>query len=269
MTATRTIKLPNGGYLNARVDGPEGAPWIVFANSVLSDLTIWNAQVANLKDRFRLLRFDQRGHGRSTVPFGQLTFDDYGADLLSVLDDCGVDRCIFVGLSMGVPTGLAAYRAGPCRFNAFVAVDGMAKSMARAAFWTERRLTAQNIGMGEIADSTALRWLPGCAESSPTVMDAKRIIQTTSVEGFSAATHALEGYDYSDVLKTFAIPFLGIAGALDGTMPKTMPEQFGMIPNRDFHEIPAAGHIPNFQNPDAFNSVLGTFLDQTTRRGTE
>ncbi len=267
VTATRTIKLPDGGHLNARVDGPEGAPWIVFANSVLSDLTSWDAQVANLKDRFRLLRFDQRGHGRSTLPAGPLTFEDYGADLLTVLDDCGVDHCIFVGLSMGVPTGLAAYRASPGRFIAFVAVDGMAKSTGRAAFWTERRETAQNIGMGEIAESTALRWLPGCQESSPTVVDAKKMIEATSVEGFSAATHALEGYDYSDAFNAFAIPFLGIAGALDGAMPKTMPEQFGPIPDSEFCEIPAAGHIPNFQNPDAFNSVLGTFLDQVTRRG--
>ncbi len=261
------LATPDGGSLHVRLDGDDDAPWLVFANSVLSDLSIWDAQVESLKDRFRLLRYDQRGHGRSSLPAGPMNFEEYGADLLTVLDSCAVDRCIFAGLSMGVPTGLAAHQVAPGRITAFVAVDGMAKSTGRAAFWAERREAAQSAGMGKIADSTAMRWLPGCVDTDPIIAAAKRMIQKTSVEGFSAATHALEGYDFLPALDSIVVPFLGIFGALDGAMPQTMPEQFGAIPGAEFAEIPDAGHIPNFQHPDAFNMVLRSFLDHVTARG--
>ncbi len=266
MNPIEDIATADGGSLHVRIEGPDDAPCVAFSNSVLSDLSIWDGQAEALKDRFRVLRYDQRGHGCSSLTTGPMNFNGYGADLLAVLDGCGIDRCIFVGLSMGVPTGLAAYRAAPDRFAAFVAVDGMAKSTGRAAFWAERRDTAQNTGMEEIAESTALRWLPGCPDADPTVEAARQMIQKTPVEGFSAATHALEGYDFSAALDAIAVPFLGIFGALDGAMPQTMPQQFGAIPDAEFAAIPAAGHIPNFQNPNAFNQVLGRFLDQVTAR---
>ncbi len=267
MIDTRDIAMPDGHALHVQIEGAEEAPCVVFSNSVLCDLSIWDAQVAGLKDRFRLLRYDQSGHGRSSLPAEPMNFEGYGADLLAVLDGCGIDRCVFVGLSMGVPTGLAAYQTAPDRFTAFVAVDGMAKSTGRAAFWAERRETVQNAGMEEIAQSTALRWLPGCTDTDAIVETAKQMIQKTPVDGFSAATHALGGYNFSAALDAISVPFLGIFGALDGAMPQIMPEQFGAIPDAEFAEIQAAGHIPNFQNPDAFNAVLGTFLDQIIRKG--
>ena len=78
MTRTLTASRPGGVTLEARIDGLIGAPWVVFSNSIMTDMRVWDAQVGALTDRFCVLRYDQRGHGASVVPDGPLCFDDYG-----------------------------------------------------------------------------------------------------------------------------------------------------------------------------------------------
>ena len=262
MTETRRIALPDGTTLKACIDGSENAPCLVFSNSVLTDLSVWDAQARALSDRYRVVRYDQRGHGASDVTEGEADFTRYGADLVALLDALGIARCTFVGLSMGVPTGLAALAAAPDRFERFVAVDGVSRSASgREAFWTERRETARDKGMGEIAESTAPRWMPGIAADAPALTRLKAMIAATPVEGFAAATHALASYDLSEQVPTLAVPFLGITGAEDGAMPDAVRSQFGAVPGAHFVDIPGAGHLPNFQSPDAFNAALSAFLN--------
>lgn len=261
---TRTVTLPDGTNLNARIEGPEEAPCILFSNSVMTDLSVWDAQAEALKDSYRVLRYDQRGHGASDVTEGEMDFTRYGADVIALLDAFGIQRCTFVGLSMGVPTGLAAYAAAPGRFERFVVVDGVSRSApGREAFWGERRDTARAEGMETIAEGTAPRWMPGAAGDAPEVARLKAMVAATPVEGFAAATHALASYDMSDVVLILACPFLGITGENDGTMPETVAKQFGGVPGAQFASIPGAGHLPNYQAPDAFNTALLAFLETT------
>ncbi|KHQ51336.1 alpha/beta fold hydrolase [Mameliella alba] len=262
MTRNLTVPLPDGGQLNARIDGPDGAPWVVFSNSVMTDLSIWDAQATALADRYQVLRYDQRGHGASSLPDGPMSFDGYGADLTALLDHCGITRCVLVGLSMGVPTCLAAAKARPDRVAAFVIVDGVSRSAAgREAFWTERRETARADGMARIAAETAPRWLPDVAADAPLAQGMSAMIAATPVEGFAAATHALASYDQSAALASLTCPVLGLAGEKDGAMPDAIRAQFGALPDIRFDTTPGAGHVPNFQCPEAFNAALAPFLD--------
>lgn len=262
MTMTQTVTLAGGGRLNLWVAGPEGAPWVVMSNSVMTDLSIWDGQARALSDRYQLLRYDQRGHGASSLPTGPMDFDDYGADLLVVLDACGIERCTFVGLSMGAPTGLAAYAVAPDRFEGFVVVDGVARSAAgREAFWSERREAARTRGMASLASGITERWLPGEPAYGTAVTALAAMVAATPVEGFAAATHALQSYDYAAVVSDLTCRFLGIFGEKDGAMPEAIRKQFGGVPGAAFAEIPGAGHVPNYQNPYAFNAALGAFLD--------
>ncbi|WP_180901664.1 alpha/beta fold hydrolase [Martelella soudanensis] len=257
---TLSVPLPDGITLHARVDGPEGAPSVVFVNSVLTDLSVWDAQTDALADRYRVLRYDQRGHGASNASEGPMDFARYGADLLAVMDAAGVDRCAVVCLSMGCPTALAALAVAPDRFAAFVAVDGVMRSApGRAAFWSERRETALRDGMEAIAAATAPRWLPGEPEDSALSIRLRAMIAGTSVKGFAAATYALSDYDQTTGI---ACPVLGIAGADDGAMPDAVAKQFGGLAGARTAIIPGAGHLPNFQSPKAFNDALLAFLDQ-------
>lgn len=263
MTHSNSLLLPDGGRLNFRIDGAEGAPWVVMSNSLLTDLSIWDAQIAPLTKRFRVLRYDQRGHGGSSLPKGPMSFADYGNDLNLLLEDQAIKRCIFVGLSMGVPTGLAALAKAPERFAAFVAVDGVAKSApGREVFWAERRETARNKGMVEIAKTTVPRWLPGATDAM--IASLQDMVTRTPVEGFVVATSALASYDHVEGLQHLNGPFLGISGAEDGAMPDAVRRQFGDLNDARFADIPRAGHLPNFQRSDAFNDVLMTFLSDNS-----
>ncbi len=264
MTAqNRTVVLAQGGHLNVSVSGTQGAPWVVLSNSVLTDLGIWDGQVGPLSERYRVLRYDQRGHGQSSVGDAPMGFDDYATDLRSILDEFEINNFTFVGLSMGVPTGLAAFSAVPERFTGFVAVDGLSVSAtSRMAFWTERRSFARSNGMMEIARDFAFRWLPGAPESDTKCADLTAMLSRTPVGGFEAATHALQQYDFRTAAAGLTCPFLGIAGELDGTMAATMASQFNMVPGAEFSVIPNVGHVPNYQDPDTFNSVLLSFLDR-------
>lgn len=270
MSRAILVPLPDGITLNAREDGPEHGPWVVLSNSVLTDLSVWDAQLAALVGGYRVLRYDQRGHGASDAPHGPMDFVRYGADLLAVMDAAGVARCTVVGLSMGCPTALAATAAAPDRFTAFVAVDGVAGSAAgREAFWTAQRETALAQGMDAIAASIVPRWLPGLSEDAPDSNRLRRMIAGTTADGFAAATHALAAYDQSAAAKALTCPVLAIAGEKDGAMPDAMTRHFGALPDAQIATIPDAGHLPNFQNPDAFNRVLMAFLEgkafQTTK----
>lgn len=261
MMSSRRVATHDGGYLYAKVQGPENAPCVVFCNSVLTDARIWDSQIEFFKSDYRVCSYDQRGHGQSSNYSGKLSFDDYGRDLIRVLDDFGVDRFHFIGLSMGVPTGLAALKIFPDRFMSFVAVDGLAKSApGREAFWTGNRKRAESGELDRVISETVSRWLQSTPPQDDQYLRLLDIMRSTSVGGFSAATFALQSYDYSSAISKIKCPFLGIAGSDDGTMPSAMRAQFSEVRNGNFFDVEAAGHVPNFEKPSEFNSRLLDFL---------
>lgn len=257
----------DGAELHCRIDGDDASlPWVVFGNSLMTDLRLWDRQAAALAGRYRVLRYDQRGHGSSTATSVPLDFDILGRDLLALLDWAKIDRCTYVGLSMGVPTGLSAYGSQPQRFARLVFVDGQAKTAATgAASWEERIELARAQGMAVLADQTMRRWLRPAAADSLLGEALAAMIVATPFDGFVQCARALQNYDYLAVVPCITCPLLAIAGALDGAMPKTMQQVFGSLPGARFVEIPNAGHIPCYEQPEAFNGQLLSFLDATAK----
>ncbi len=267
-TAPRILRVSRDGYdLHAEVIAPgtADAPWIVFSNSLVTDLTIWDAQAAALAGRFGLLRYDQAGHGKSGQPGHGVDFDSLGRDVLAVMDAAGVRTAVFVGLSMGVPTGLAAHRLAAGRFDALVLSDGQAKTApGGAAGWQERIAGAASSGMAAFAQATADRWL---TESAGPTMRARLVdmIAATSLEGFSLCATALMDYDYLSELGRIDCPTLLLAGAEDGAMPDSMATKLlPAIAGASMTVIPNAGHVPCFEQPEAFTAALSEFLDNIT-----
>lgn len=248
--------------LYCRRDGAEGeAPWVVFGNSLVTDLSIWDAQVAALGDRFRVLRYDQRGHGQSSAPDAPLDVEVLGSDLLAVLNHFEVERCTYVGLSMGVPTGLSAHAKAPARFERLVFVDGQARTAPTGAtMWAERKAFAKDHGMERVAEDTVRRWLQPPAAEGPAGDTLRAMVAATPLVGFVRGAGALQGYDYLVEVGRIRCPLLAIAGACDGAMPETMTKTFGDVPGARIVRIPEAGHVPNFERPDAFNDALLQFL---------
>lgn len=254
----------NGVSIACRIDGEDSqGPWLVFSNSLVTDLTVWDKQVAALSRRFRILRYDQRGHGKTAAPEGAVRFPDLAADVLSLLDHFGIARCTYIGLSMGAPTGLQLYAGHPGRIERFVFSDGQAATAATGAgTWRERIEFARAKGMEAVADATVERWFSPEFIASGRAEPARRMMAAISMEGYAACAGALQDYDFAAVLPTISVPTLLIAGARDGAMPTTMRRMGEAIPGAEMTEIPDAGHIPNFEQPELFNHALIGFLDR-------
>lgn len=268
--SSKTFTVARDGYdLHAQATPPDdaAAPWLVFGNSLVTDLTIWDAQAQALGGRYGILRYDQAGHGASDVPEKPVDFDVLGADLLAVMDAAGVKRGAYVGLSMGVPTGLAAHRQAADRFLALAFSDGQAKTApGGAAGWADRIETARGSGMRAFAEATVNRWLTA-ASGAQTRDRLTAMIAATPFEGFKACATALMDYDYTTELARITCPTLLVAGAQDGAMPEGMATKLHpAIAGSQMHVIENAGHVPCFEQPEAFTAVLAGFLATTFER---
>lgn len=241
--------------------GGDQAPWIIFSNSLMTDLSLWDEQVAVLRGRFNILRYDQRGHGASVVPDSPQVIPSLADDVIDLLDRCKIATCTYVGLSMGVPTGLAAYRKAPGRFERLILVDGQAsRTPVGKAAWDERIAFGRAHGMAAMADQTVRRWLRPERVALPLGERLHAMIAATPLEGFVACASALQNYDEAAVLKEIKVPTLLVAGSEDGAIPATMRAMAAAIPGAKFQEIADAGHLPNYERSLAFNEILLLFL---------
>jgi 3-oxoadipate enol-lactonase len=252
----------NGITFNYELEGPEGAPWVVFSNSLGTDLSMWDEQAAALKKSFRVLRYDQRGHGGTEATDGRYTFDLLAADVIGLLDALSIKRAHFVGISMGGMTGLALAQKHPSRVDRLAACDcGPASSPASAQQWEERIAIAQKDGMEPLVEATARRWFPPeFIESNPAVFQrACDMIRKTPVKGFIGCAGSLANYDLRPGLPGISAPTLLIVGSKDATVPGMKLINAG-VPGSKLVELEGAGHLSNLEQPAAFTRALQQFL---------
>jgi len=248
-----------------RLDGPAGAPWLVFGNSLMTDLTLWDDQVAGFGDRFRILRYDQRGHGGTSVPALPADFDQLSQDLVGLFDRFGIAQAIVAGVSMGAVTALRFGALHPGRVQALVLSDcNAATPPGGAAQWDQRIAIAAYGGMAALVGPTVDRWFTLASRDAggPAPARVRAMIRHTPFDGFVRAVAALQDFDCRADLARIACPTLLIAGAMDGTMPAGMRRMADEIAGAEFALIEAAGHLPNIERPAAFNRVLAGFLEQ-------
>lgn len=265
---TTSMVAVNGINFQCRVDGENSqAPWIVFSNSIGTEFGIWDAQVTALGNDYRILRYNQRGHGESSAPPGPYNFDMLGDDVAALLDHFEIPACTFVGLSMGAPTAFRLYSQHPARVERLVICDGQAATApGGAAQWQARVDVARSRGMGLIADETISRWFSADFVASGSADKVRQMLASTPLEGFVSCVNALQNYAFAAVLPKIAVPTLLLVGARDGKMPVAMAAMRELIGGAALVEIPDAGHIPNVEQPAAFNQALIAFLRTTSTR---
>jgi 3-oxoadipate enol-lactonase len=254
----------NGITFNYEVEGPEGAPWVAFSNSLATNLSMWDAQAAALKKSFRVLRYDHRGHGGTEATDGRYDFDLLVADVVGLFDALSIKRAHFVGISMGGMTGLALAQKHPGRVASLAACDcGPASSPASAQQWEERIAIAQKEGMEPLVEATARRWFPPeFIKSQPAVFQrACEMIRATPVKGFIGCAGALANYDLRPGLPGISAPTLLIVGTKDATVPGIKAIN-AAVSGSKLVELEGAGHLSNLEQPDAFTRALQQFLPQ-------
>lgn len=249
-----------GGRIHWEATGPADAPALLFSNSLGSDLDLWRPQLAAFGDR-RIIRYDTRGHGRSTVSTGPGTLDLLGNDAVAVLDAAGVERADFVGISLGGLTGIWLGLHAPSRVNRLVLANTGAK-IGTDETWNQRIEAVRTQGLAAIADSVLARWFtPAWSAAHPAELAAIRAtFVATPPAGYIACCEALRDADLRDRIGAIRAPVLVIAGEADLSTPPALGELVrDRVPGARLVTLPAA-HISNVEQADAFNRAVLEFL---------
>jgi 3-oxoadipate enol-lactonase len=246
------------------LEGPEGAPVIAFTGSLGTDLTMWKPQSDPLGERFRVVRYDIRGHGSSAVPPTPYSIADLGTDLIALLDRLEIERVSLCGLSIGGMTSMWAAAHAPERVDRLVLCCTSAQLGPKEA-WLERAATVRADGVGAIADAVLARWFtPGFAAGArgQAVVERMRAILTaTPAEGYAGCCEAIAEMDLRGDLPSIAAPTLVLAGKDD---PATPPEHgrliAELIPNARFEVVSNAAHLANIERAELVTAKILRFL---------
>jgi 3-oxoadipate enol-lactonase len=254
----------NGININFEIDGPDNAPWLILSNSLLTNLSMWDDQVATLARSFRILRYDQRGHGGTEATAGDYSFDLLVADIIALIDMLGIGRAHFCGLSMGGMTALFLAQRHPQRFDRIIACDcGPNSTEASAQQWKERIDVASRDGMQALVEPTIARWFPPdfVATKAPVLDKVRGMIRSTPLAGFRGCAMALSSYDLRGGLGGIDRRTLLIVGTKDATLAGIRQIKEA-VRGSALVELEGAGHISNVEQPAAFTRAVVDFLSR-------
>jgi 3-oxoadipate enol-lactonase len=244
-----------------RIDGPADRPVLVLAHSLGTDLSMWDPQAAALAGVFRVLCFEARGHGVSSVTPGPYTVERQARDALGLLDALAIPRAHFCGLSLGGMVGLwlGAYAAG--RVGKLVLANTAAR-IGTPDFRNARIDAVLRGGLAAVAPAVLDRWFTaGFRERRPEAVAAvRRALLATPAAGYAAGCAAVRDADLRDVARAVAVPTLVIAGAHDvATPPADSRWLADVIPGARYCEL-AAAHLSNIEAADQFTAAISDFL---------
>lgn len=257
------IAKVNNLKLHYRFDGPEKGEVLMFSNSLSSDLTMWDHQVPRLsKAGYRILRYDSRGHGQSSVPVGPYTMEMLTADVVALLDDLGVNRVHFCGLSLG---GMVGQMLGALHGNRLLSLTlcDTTSHTAQLAVWDERIASARRMGMKGLVDATIDRWFTKAGQErlKIAVEHTRDVILNTPIEGYCGSGLAIRDMDLREIIKNISARTLIMVGEQDPGTPVSAAESIHeRIGGSLLKVIPNAAHLVNVEQADVFNRTLLEFL---------
>ena len=257
----------NGIDINYAIEGK--GPWLTLSHSLACNLHMWDEEAKRLSRRYKVLRYDTRGHGASGAPAGAYTLDLLADDLRGLLRALGVQSTHFVGLSMGGMIGQTFALKYPGRFASLALCDTTSRYPAEAAgLWAERIKTVQTQGMEPLVAPTLARWFtePFRKARPELVEKVAAMIRTTPAAGYIGCCHAIPKIYLTARLKEIRCPAVVIVGKDDPGTPVAMAEEIHQaLPDSKLVIIPSAAHLSNLEQPDAFNQALGEFLDRAAK----
>jgi 3-oxoadipate enol-lactonase len=215
--------------LHVALDGSSKAPPLMLSNSLGADLTMWDPQLAAFSERFRVIRYDSRGHGKSDVPEGPYSMERLGRDAVAVLDHLGIQKTNWCGLSMGGMAGQWLGANAPSRIDNLI-LSNTTSYYADKSPWTNRIEFVRANGIEAIAAPSMERWFSaGFREREPTtVARATEMLIATKSEGYVACCAAVRDMDYRALLPKIKAPTLIIAGLLDAATPLETMNSFAV-----------------------------------------
>ncbi|WP_171211011.1 3-oxoadipate enol-lactonase [Ruegeria sp. HKCCA5426] len=246
--------------IHYRVDGdPNGAP-VVFANSLGTDLRLWDATLPHLPPGLRIIRYDKRGHGLSSCPSAPYSMGSLIRDAEALLDFLEIRDCVFVGLSIGglIAQGLAVKRMDQVRA---LVLSNTAAKIGTPSIWQDRMNAVRQGGIEALADATMERWFSKPFRASPDHLLWRNMMVRQPVDGYLGCCAAISGTDFYTPTSGLRLPTLGIAGSEDGsTPPDLVRETIDLIPGSRFELVRRAGHLPCVEQPVEYAALLQQFM---------
>ena len=245
------------------VEGPADAPILLLGSSIGTSTRLWAPQVTALAERFRVVRYDHRGHGRSPVPRGPYTLNDLGGDVLALLDRLGAARASLAGVSLGGMVSMWVAAHAPERVDRLALVC----TAARLApdLWAERAATVRAAGMAAIADRVIDRWVPDdFARHHPdTMAELRAMFLATPAEGYAGCCDAIRVMDLEPDLGRIGAPTLVVACLNDeATPPEHAKRIVSSIAGARLALVAGPAHLPNVSHPDVVSRLMLDFLEE-------
>jgi 3-oxoadipate enol-lactonase len=251
----------NGARIHYQFDGPESAPVVLLSNSLGTNLHMWDSQIPVLAEKFRVLRYDSRGHGQSQATPGPYSIEGLGKDAIGLLVALHIDTVFFCGLSLG---GVIAQWVGvnaADRVNAIVISNSAAK-IGNDEFWNKRIEKLREGGIAPVAAAQVLRWFTEqyIAAQPQVIEKMKQMFVATPLDGYIATCEALRDSDLRESIQRIRTRTLVVSGAHDVVTPpadgKSMAAQ---ISGAQYAELNAS-HLSNIEGGAEFTSTLMRFL---------
>ncbi|HEU5165871.1 MAG TPA: alpha/beta fold hydrolase [Chitinophagaceae bacterium] len=247
--------------------GPDDAPVIIFIHGFPLNRSMWDMQVEALKDNYRVIAYDIRGHGNSEAGIDEFFIDLFVNDLLRFMKKLRIEKSILCGLSMGGYIALNAVLRYPDRFDGLILND--TQCIADTPEIKENRCQAiiriMKNGVEEYADEIINNLFApeSFTNKKSAIFAVKKMIIGTTKQSLCNALHALaERKETCDHLPEINIPVLIMVGKEDKITPIAAAQlMHERILNSKLEIIQHAGHLSNLENPTAFNTHLVTFLE--------
>jgi len=255
------IETIGGEPFNMRIDGPADAPVLLLSNSLGTDLTMWDPQIPAWSRHFRIVRYDSRGHGRSTAPDRAYSIAELGGDAIAILDHLGVETAHWCGLSKGGMVGQWLATHARKRLGRVVLAHTGAL-MGPPELWNGRIRNVRENGMAGLVQPTLERWFsPAFRErDAATVAKVSAMLATTPPQGYAGCCAAIRDMDQREAIRSVANPVLVIIGKLDPATPPAAGHLIASaIQGARTVELDAA-HLSNLEQPEAFAQAVLDFL---------
>ena len=257
----QSILTGDGCRIAYRCDGPQGAPVLVLSNSLGTDMGMWAPQLAALTAHWRVLRYDQRGHGASDAPAGGYSIDRLGRDLIELLDALGIETVDFCGLSLGGMIGQWLGMRAAARVRRLVLAN-TSSFMGPPSAWDARIALVSAQGMAPLAEASVSRWFTDAFQErgAAAIAPIEAMLLATDPVGYAGCCAAIRDMDMRRVVSLVERPTLVIGGTLDPATPPSHSEALaGAIAGARLLMLDAA-HLSNVEQPEAFAQACLQFL---------
>jgi 3-oxoadipate enol-lactonase len=259
------VELVDGHHIHYRRSGDPGAPLVVFANSLGTDMRIWDKVLARLEGSIQSICYDKRGHGLSDAPPAPYTIDDHVDDLAGLLDRLHVEAAILCGISVGgmIALALAAQRPGMVR--GLVLCD-TAHKIGPEDLWNQRIEQIRARGIDSMADAVIERWFSAAYRKAFPIEVAgwRNMLVRTPVEGYLGTCAALRDADLTAAAQNLQMPVHCLCGSEDGaTPPELVKSMSALIEGARFQLVDGAGHLPCVEAADKVAAAIRAFIEET------